>query len=175
MTRLPNINKKRKEKIKTITIYSSDKATDEIEIVAHQIYRKNNSALNRSNHKPLDRRLPFRVDASVIVKMGKIISPELFVKESKNVGLLIRCYKRIEELVDEFGIDWYDKITTAVIREHDVLSKNLEYYIKRNTGDTFTIKFVNCNELSGNELNNELNNKKISSNIRMNNPVIRYE
>lgn len=163
MSRVSNL-KKKTNKIKLITIYSAGDGdcifADQVEKIAHQIYQKN-------YHRKI-------LNVSEIIQFGMDINNDI-MKDQKNTGSLIRYYKRIEELVDEFGKDWYDKRMCGKVQEHDVLSNYLEYYIKRSISDTYTIKFIKQTLSTDPELTPESAQKQRIPGVRINNPVIRYE
>jgi leucyl-tRNA synthetase len=138
----------KKKPVAKVTVFTAEEITDPMERLAHQIFRSD-----------LMKIMP--MDAKDIMMAGKLIDP-LSMENEKNVGLMIRYYRGIEELIETYGIGFFDQITG---KESKTLSENLGYYLKRNASDRYMVTIVDY--MTG-------YHEKIPG-VRINDPVIRYE
>ncbi len=114
----------KKIKITKIIVITTQGTTDKIEQLVHQIIQKG---------------MP--QEKNEIINIGSQINPSL-MKDNKLLGLLIKHYRRVCELINVFGDTWYQMTISGELNEKDVLTQNLKYHMKYNPSDKYTIEIT---------------------------------
>lgn len=161
--RVLGLNKKKP--VKKVTIFTAAEITDPMEKLAHQIFQKARESDGHSDCRSDYQVTSEPVDAKAITLSGRAID-SFAMENPKNVGMLIRYYRGIEELVEEYGIEFFDQMARGEISESKTLSDNLGYYLRRNASDKYVIEIVPYTADSS--------HGKIAG-VRICDPVIRYE
>lgn len=154
--RVLGLNKKKL--VKKVTIFTASEITDPIEKLAHQIFQS-------TDHKSdgLPELMP--MDAKDITIAGKLIDP-ISMDNLKNVGTLIRYYRGIEELIETYGIEFFNQMAKGEISESKTLKDNLGYYLRRSVSDKYVVEIIDYTTESS---------YGIITGVRICDPVTRYE
>ena len=148
-----DISKKISTPISKVTIITTHGLTDSYEQLVDQIIQ---------NGKP--------VDKNEIIKSGTQINP-IMLKDNKSVGLLIKHYRRVCDLIEQYGESWYQMMVRGDINEKDVLTQYLKYHLKINPSDKYTIDIISF-PIQNEEYADKY--KKING-IKLNEPMIHCE
>lgn len=147
---------RKKQKITNVTIYVADEITDPYEQLAYQIYSDR-----------IIEKISTSLTPTEIVTAGKQYNPSI-MEDDKSTNLLIRSYKRIEELVNVYGNAWFQRRIKGEISEYDVLVNYLtQYYLKLRQEDAIVVTVVKYNKKCESE-------KEKIDGVKINEPVIRY-
>lgn len=143
----------KKKTIKKITIIVAENIRDPIESISIKIMEQtiNNMFL----------------ESAMIIESATHIDPEI-VKNNKNLGEIIKCYKQLESIIGLYGREWYDVMITGKIEEYNAIDLYLKYHLKQNTLNKYEIEVYRYDE-------EYINKNGAMVNVRMNNPVIIYE
>lgn len=146
--RVLGLNKKKP--VNKVTIYTAGEITDPLEKIAHQIFQKSSRVT---------------LEAKDIIMEGKLIDP-ITVENPKNVGTLIKYYRDLEEMIETYGVDLFDQMINGKISEAETLRTGLEYYLRRNVSDKYTVNIINYTANSSHGT---------ITGVRIVDPVIRYD
>jgi len=135
----------------------ADEITDSYEKLAYTIYFPSDSCKTSANKK----------SNIELIEAGKNIDPHL-MNMKNSINSLLRSYRKIEELVELYGIDWIRKRLAGEISEYDSLNNYLkQYYIKHLTNKNVSIDIIRYNKKYETEV------EKIDG-VKINEPVIKY-
>lgn len=144
----------KKININKIIIYLANNISDEIEIVINKIFVLDDSF---SNEK-------------IINEVNKH-NPNL-LKDEKNIGNIIKRYRKLEELINLFGKSYFGWISKNELNEGSVLKNYLGYYLKNTCAENKEIEIIETTE----NIDNQVHIDRLkSNNVKISEPVIYCE
>lgn len=160
--RIFKLNKKKS--ITKVSIFCAGEITDPIEKIVINII-KNNNNYERN------------ITATQIIAEANIINPIFMNNNIKYNEMVIKYFRKVEEIISRNGYEWYTNMITNKFSEYQTLKKYIKYYIKYDpirdlyfieNKNSFQIMFIDYtfeyakqhNEISG---------------VRYNEPVIHYK
>ena len=149
--------------VKKVIIFTAGEVTDPVEKLAVQLFQL-------IGHDT--------VPTKEIIDQAKVLD-QILMNNDKNVGTLIRYYRRFQDFVQSYGRDMLNMMITGTNIEYNTLNDNLMYYLRLNASDTYSIEIINHTSKSDVGVGSvssgvSINSDKISG-VRLNDPVIRYE
>ncbi|VBB18255.1 cytoplasmic leucyl-tRNA synthetase [Yasminevirus sp. GU-2018] len=156
MRKVQTLNKKKK--VTKVTIFVAKEVTDVYERIAYRIF----------SDKGFFDGFPFTsiANSEIVTDAQKIDA--VAMQDVKAVNTIIRAYKHIEEIVEEFGVEWLKSRVENRVSEKDALDAYLKYYLKRNASDIYVVETIDYT------FSYEKDVEKVQ-NVNVNSPSIKFD
>jgi hypothetical protein len=167
----------KKKVFSKIKIYTAQKISNNIDLISHKIISNHiTSSEDKSNSKSDDKVESKTINNNTInVKDTKDIIKEAkkqdqdFCKNNKNVGLIIETYRNMENVINTYGINLFNKIINDNNMEHNTVKEMIGYYYQYDKAND-KYKIIGLpNDMTIEVINDNTNIGRIF------NPVFRFE